>query len=137
MYNKIKKIILFIFILLFMCKSHHVQTDIFGIWEGVYGNEKVAISFKRDSSCTINYYDSTTHVLKVLNGIYHLDITKKNIPLSISGIDQLEYSLYTIIDFINNDSLILAYFSPKWRLRPISFNKDKILCLKRVSSKNN
>ena len=66
---------------------------------------------------------------------YELNILKRPIPLSIHNIAQLNHPLHTIIEFISDDSIRIAEFSPKLKLRPISFVTGNELHFKRIINK--
>jgi hypothetical protein len=79
----------------------------------------------------LKYYNDQSNNLVTLNGNFEFDLTKRPIPLSIRNIPQLNHPLHTIIDFVDEDSIRMASFSSKWRLRPISFIDENTINLKR------
>jgi hypothetical protein len=101
---------------------------------GIYNDHESSFVFKSDSTCVFNFFDKQSNEFKTINGIYELDFSKKPIPLSIRKIPQLNNPLFTIIEFINVDSIRIAEFSPKWRLRPVSFENEKTISLFRITS---
>lgn len=130
--NSIKNIF-FTLLSLFVvsCININSTTDIYGVWKGNYNNNELSFVLKKDNTCVLKYFNTKTNKLEVVEGIFELDISKKPVPLSIRNISQLNYSLHTIIEFISDDSIRIAEFSPKWRLRPISFLPEKTIGLKR------
>lgn len=115
------------------CNNINKDSEILGYWKGSYNNREFSIIFNPGNKCDLTYFDDHTNTLQKVNGIYELDFSKKPVPLSIRKIPQLSYPLHTIIEFINDDSIRIALFSPKWRLRPVSFENGKTINLKRIS----
>ena len=136
MINNHSKIYLITLIVLSLlsCTSSKTNADVFGKWEGDYNDHKVSFIFKSDKTCILKFFDKELNDFVTINGNYEFDFSKKPLALSISNISELNHSLYTIVEFNGNDLIRIAEFSPKWKLRPISFNSGKTINLKRVSS---
>jgi hypothetical protein len=117
-------ILLIITISVFSCDSSSNENNIYGEWNGIYLGRSISIIFNTDNSCIINYYDENGS--NNFRGKYEIDWYKKPIPITIREINELNHPLATIIEFIDNDSIKVAPFSTKWRLRPISFDKNSI-----------
>ena len=131
LYSKIlTSILLTLFII--SCENLNSQDNIYGNWVGIHNGYETSFVFETDSTCTFNYYDKYSGGFKSINGKYKLDFSKNPIPLSIRNIAQLNNGLYTILEFINKDLIRIVEFSPKWRLRPISFDNSKTLFFKRT-----
>mgnify|MGYP006185521123 CR=1 FL=1 len=124
--------ILFIPLLLFLFSCNPIdQSDrIYGTWEGSYMGKRNTFSFKNNNTCNFDVFDQQNQLIGTVSGEFSLDFSKKPILLSIKKIPQLDHPLYSIIEFIGEDSLNIADFSPKWRLRPIAFDKEKTISLK-------
>ena len=131
-YSKIYFITLIVLSLL-SCTSSKTEADVFGKWEGNYNDHKVSFIFKSDKTCILKFFDKELDNFETINGNYEFDFSKKPLSLSISNISELNHSLYTIVEFNGNDLIRIAEFSPKWRLRPISFNSEKSINFKRAS----
>ena len=114
------------------CSDIKKETDIYGHWQGVYNGKDISFVFNADKTCVLKFIDKQANTTDTINGNYELDISKMPIPMSIRNIPQLPNPLHTIIEFINDDSIRIAEFSPRWRLRPISFSSGKVMLLKRV-----
>jgi hypothetical protein len=110
------------------------DSKFYGSWAGVYNDHEVLFIINNDNSCVLKYYNEQSSNLETINGNFELDISKKPIPFSIRNIPQLNHQLHTIIGFIDDDSIRIAEFSSKWRLRPISFNSENTIYLKRLNS---
>lgn len=108
------------------------EKDLYGVWEGEHHEMELLFTFNADGTCLLSFKDSISGETTELSGNFELDFSKDPIPLSIRNIPQLNYALYTIIEFTNNESLVMADFAPRWRFRPISFNYDTSINLRRV-----
>ena len=113
------------------CDKTYNQDDIYGAWKGRYLGKELLIKFYNNETCELHFIDSITDSIEIINGNFEIDISKKPIPLSITNIPQLRHPLYTILVFEGIDSIKLGNFSPRWKLRPISFEQNNI-ALKRV-----
>ena len=109
---------------IFACDSSFIENNVYGRWNGIYQGRSISIIFNTDNSCIINYYDE--NAFNTIRGKYEINWSKKPIPITIREIRELNHPLATIIEFIDNDSIKVAPFSTKWRLRPISFDKNGI-----------
>ena len=116
------------------CNNLATEANIHGNWIGNLNDHELSILFKSDYTCVLKYFDEQSNELQTVSGNYELDFSKKPVPLSIRKIPQLSYQLHTIVEFIDNDSIRIAPFSTKWRLRPISFEPGTTINLKRVSN---
>ena len=130
--------VLFILLLLYLisCNNLNIETNIHGNWKGIYNGQALLFIFKSDKTCVLTFVDKQSNAIKTITGKYELDLSKKPIPLTIRNIPQLNHPLYTIVEFINDNSMKIAEFSPKWKLRPITFEIGKIINLKRVKLTN-
>ena len=88
-----------------------------------------------ETLAVLSFMNKESGSVEILNGNFEIDLSKKPISLSIKNIPQLNHPLHTIVDFIGSESIRLASFSPRWRLRPISFNGSTSINLKRVQQK--
>ena len=113
------------------CNSFDVKS-IDGDWKGQYGNHDLILSFNENSKIYLKYFDVSSNQFNEINGFYDLDFSKSPIPLSIYKISELDYSLHSIIQFIGEDSIRMSIFSKKLKLRPISFEFDKVVGLKKI-----
>ena len=127
--NILLSIILIIF---FSCNRLPHGNDIHGTWKGIYSDKEISFVFNSDETCTLTFWDISSESFKTIDGEFELDLSKNPIPLSIRNIPQLNHPLHTIIEFIHKDSIRIGNFAPRWRVRPVSFQGDKTLYLKRV-----
>ena len=121
----------FIIIIITSCGSTPDNNIIYGKWEGQSQEKIFLFEFKQDQTCDLLIKDNGLNLIEKINGNFEIDYSKNPIPLSINNITQLSHPLYTIIDFINNDSIKVAYFAPKWKIRPLSFSHEKTIIIKR------
>ncbi len=139
-FSKIKffntRVVILMLLILFVlsCNKLNTEPNIYGNWEGNYQGHELSFVFKKDSTCIYTYFDKKSNKFKTINGNYELDYTKTPIPLSIRNIPQLNHPLFTIVEFIRDDSIRIAKFSPKWRLRPISFVTENVINLRNTTN---
>ena len=82
-----------------------------------------------EKKITLNYVDKSSGIEQILHGYYKINFSKRPISLSINQIQEIDFSLHTIIS-IKEDKILMAKFSPKWRLRPLAFDNKSILLKK-------
>lgn len=121
-----------IFIFTISCNNLNINSTIYGTWEGNYNNHQFLIIFNNDQTCMLEYLDINSNKIETVTGKYELDFSKTPIPLSIRNISKINYPLHTIIKIINKDSIMMAEFSTKSKLRPITFQTEKIIFLSRI-----
>ena len=126
------KILYTLLLMVVACNNLKTNTNISGNWTGEFKNQKLLFNFKPNQKAILIFVDTKSANADTIIGNYELDLSKKPIPLTIKNIHQFNHPLHTIIEFINKDSIKIAGFSPKWRLRPISFKIEKTLRLKRI-----
>jgi hypothetical protein len=90
--------------------------------------------FNNDNTCIAQLGDSESDTTQTFTGMFRVDFSKKPIPLTITQIPQLNHPLYTIIEFVGKDSIRMAAFSSRWRLRPIAFETSKTIHLCRKAN---
>ena len=120
---------LFLF-LYFLTRINSSKEYIYGTWEGDINGKEVIFIFNVDSKCILNFKDCSSGEIEILSGNFKIDFSKKPVTLTIRNIPQLSHPLYTIVEFPNDDSIKVARFSARWRLRPISFNNNTTYYLK-------
>ena len=140
MKNKVNVLNLSILIILSACMivscgKIPCQEDIYGVWKGEFQDKELLFKFESDQTCVLSFMNKESGSVEILNGNFEIDLSKKPISLSIKNIPQLNHPLYTIVEFIGSESIRLESFSPRWRLRPISFNRSTSINLERVQQK--
>lgn len=108
------------------------QKSIYGVWKGEHHGKELLFRFSSDRTCILSFKDNTSGKIAILNGNFQLSFSKKPIPLTVSNIPQLDHPLHTIVKFIGDDSIRIAHFATRWRLRPISFSRDASMNLRRT-----
>jgi hypothetical protein len=68
----------------------------------------------------------------VLDGTFETDFTKRPVPVSIRNIAQLSHPLHTIVELRADGTLWVAPFAPRSRVRPIAFDPQRTMELRRV-----
>ena len=124
-----------IFFLFISCSNHNLsKEDLIGTWQGEYGGRDLIITFSEE-----NFQMKIQNISKksydMLDGTYLINFQKKPIPLSLRDISNLNHPLHTVIFFENHETIIIKEFSPKWRLRTISFDdSENNFILKRLTT---
>jgi hypothetical protein len=126
-------LVILLYLIVVSCNNLITDTNLYGRWVGSYNDHELVLIIKNDNSCVLRFYNEQSNNLETLNGTFELDYKKKPIPFSIRNIPQLNHQLHTIIEFIEDDSIKIAKFSSKWRLRPISFDAGNTINLKRLN----
>lgn len=130
--NMFRLIITFNF--LFLSCEVSKKNNIIGIWEGQQSELILQFDFNQDMTCKLTIKNIALNTSNALDGKYKIDYSKKPIPLSITNIPQLSYSLNTIIEFLDSDSVKFGIFAPHWRFREVSFQRNKSFILKKIQS---
>jgi hypothetical protein len=130
-----RSLFLVILLIAFSCNNQYDENDLFGVWTGNHRGFVFTFQFNRDHSCLLSIGDKTSGAIKIVNGDFETDFSKRPIPLTIRNIPQLTHPLHTIVSFKRDGSIQIATFAPRWRLRPIAFNKNASPILKRVKEK--
>ena len=114
----------------FACTRNYSENDLHGMWVGENEKVRIAFSFNPDNTCEFAYTKKGQKLIK-MTGVFEVNFAKKPIPLTIRNIPQLNHPLHTIIEFKESDALRMAEFAPRWRLRPIAFNRDTEIIFRR------
>ena len=119
--------------MLVSCGKSSLPKEIYGTWEGELQGKELIFQFKNDQTCVLTSKDRASESVERVNGNFEIDFSKKPITLSIRNISQLNHPLFTIIEFVNADSMRLADFVPSWRLRPVAFSSTSmnLKCIKK------
>ena len=125
------------FFVFFGCIREIKKPDLYGIWDGKHQNHDFSIIFDKENKCKIKYYNNEIGEYQFISGDWKIDFSKNPIPLSINKITKLNHSLHTILEFIDHDMIRIMEFSPKWKLRPIAFNSESVIELKRSKKEGN
>jgi len=122
---------LFLFVVVFISREQTNQNIIYGDWVGQIGNNNISLTFNKDKTCEFFIYNVIHQDSIKIKGDFEIDFSKSPIPLSIKNISNLDHPLHTILSFKNNNELRLGDFGKRWRLRPIAFNYNKNIMLKK------
>jgi hypothetical protein len=110
------------------------ETNIVGSWWGDLNDKKIEIFFSQDNTFDLKFIDLTKDSIEEFSGDYEIDFTKAPMPLTLKNITQLNYPLHTIIEFVQIDLIKSAFFSKQLKIRPISFNKQKLFYLRKQTN---
>jgi hypothetical protein len=114
---------------LFACVNGLNEESLFGVWVGEKDGVEIVLTFSRDSTSEIIFKDGS-NVTK-LTGYFQVDFSKRPIPLTIRNIPNLNHPLHTIIQFEELDLIRISKFGPRLKLRPIGFNRETEIYLRR------
>ena len=106
------------------------EEDLYGTW---IGNKGEVLTFSQDSSFELKFNKSDLKINKI-RGTFELDFSKTPIPLSFRNIPNITHPLHTIIQFKGYNTFIMGEFGPRLKLRPITFNPDRIIIFTRSSN---
>lgn len=107
------------------------EKDIYGAWRGECRGKELMFEFGSDKTCALSFKDKTSGSTETINGNFEMQFSKKPVPLTIRNIPQLGRPLHTIVEFTGNKSIKIAPFADRWRLRPISFDPEASMNLRR------
>ena len=127
----IRILIILTIILFISCDEIPSEKQIYGVWKGDFQGKEIMFKFESNSTCILSFTNLSSSSVLLLNGNYEMDFSKKPITLSVRNIPNLSHPLHTIVDFVDINSIKLANFAPRWRVRPISFDHSKSINLKR------
>ena len=126
----LKPTILYIFLCyLFACVNVLDEELLFGVWVGEKDGVKIVLKLYQDSTSEIMFNDGSS--VTRLTGYFQVDFSKRPIPLTIRNISNLNHPLHTIIQFEELDLIRISKFVPRLKLRPIGFNRETEIYLRR------
>ncbi|HXV59741.1 MAG TPA: hypothetical protein VEK15_03540 [Vicinamibacteria bacterium] len=108
--------------------------NLFGVWTGKSGNVLLVFRFFHDGRCEFLFEDAESGSTQLINGNMEIDFSKTPIPLTVRNIPQLTHSVHTIVEFLDDDTMRMAAFATRWRLRPIAFDPSTSMTLKKADS---
>ena len=104
-----------------------------GAWSAKTAAARVQMAFNSDGTCSILIRDSETGASELWTGKYVFNPLSKPMALTIQNIAQMKRSLNTIVEFDGPDRIKMAYFSTVKQARPLNFDPQTTLLLKRSS----
>ncbi|HSF18742.1 MAG TPA: hypothetical protein VLK65_24675, partial [Vicinamibacteria bacterium] len=114
------------------CVNAPRPENLFGVWSGETGNVLLVFRFFHDGRCEFRFEDAESGSAQLINGNMEIDFSKTPIPLTVRNIPQLTHSVHTIVEFLDDDTMRMAAFATRWRLRPIAFDPSTSMTLNRV-----
>lgn len=109
-------------------KNHVASSQLVGTWSGKKGNYFVSLEIERDNQCSLQVADQNS-LGKFYLGSCVVDNSKTPMALSIRKMPGYDYDLYSIIEFVGENSFLLAPFATIKRARPMTY-KDAVLMQK-------
>ncbi len=124
-------------LLVWLSTSSHTPTDaaaaLVGLWEGEHAGQGVSLRLHAGGRSELRLTDLASGDTTVYKGRYVLDPSKQPIPLSFRNVGRVPHPLHTIVEFADPGTLRMAAFAPRWRLRPIAFDSEHTMTLRRRS----
>jgi hypothetical protein len=102
-----------------------------GQWLGVYKNSNVVLEMKNNNTCLLELHDNSSGEIESFNGKCSIDMTKTPYSFIMSNILEINTSFYTLIVPIDEDVIHISEFSTRWKLRPVTLQKENTIILKR------
>lgn len=126
----ISKFLIGLIVVLCSCAGININA-IYGEWIGEYSDSDVYIKIDKNQDFYMTLKDQNSDLVETITGKFRLDVTKRPIPITIYNISELNHPLHAILDFKDEDCFNLSTFANRERLRPISFNAENTINLKR------
>ena len=117
--------------LIFFKKDNKTFEFPIGKWKAVYKNQNIELILKKNRDCELKIISNTNDKIEKYKGRCNFDFKKKPNTFIMSKIANFSSSLYSIVNIKNNNLIYMSELSTRWRLRPISFEKDNLIKLKK------
>ena len=114
------------------CARPLSEQNLHGVWVGESRGMQLVFRFFGDGTCQFVFQNPTSGTVDRIDGSLEADFTKRPVPLTVRHIPQLSHPIHTIVEFIRADSIRIAHFAPRWRLRPVGFGEETSFTLKRI-----
>ena len=132
LYEKLSFLILLILVAILVFNNQYAEKyEVYGDWRGEFKGYELFFEFKPNQRFKLIFKDKALKTSKVIKGNFYVDYSKKPISLSLKNLPNTLYPLHTIIKFKGNNLLIMEKFSTKEKFRPIIFNYEGSVELKR------
>jgi len=130
--EKLSYLIFLVLIAILVFKNQYAEKyEVYGGWKGEFKNYELSFDFKSNQRFRLIFKDKVLKTKNVIKGNFYIDYSKKPISLSLKNLPNLSYPLHTIIKFKGNNVLIMEKFSTKEKFRPMIFNHEGKMVLKR------
>jgi len=130
--NKIYFFLISIVLFFSTCNnSHSINFSINGLWEGEDNNKLLKINFD-NTNCKITFINQELFTSYTISGKYNLNFSKLPATIDVTNIKEINTSLFAIIKILNNNSIKISQFSDRWKTRPISFDNNSIVLIKKI-----
>ena len=108
-----------------------------GTWQGYHKGMQLQLILNQDGTCRAEFFDTKEENILFFNCRYRVSYLYSPAAISITSINSLNETLHSILSQPDVDTLKLAEFAPSRKMRPIVFEKGKIITLKRVEEVTN
>ena len=132
LYEKLSCLILLILVAILVVNNQYSEKyKVYGDWRGDFKGYELFFEFKSNHRFKLIFKDKVLKTSNVIKGNFYADYSKKPISLSLKNLPNTSHPLHTIIKFKGNNLLIMEKFSTKEKFRPIIFNYEGSVELKR------
>jgi len=102
-----------------------------GQWIGMYKNSNVILEIKKNKSCSLEFREISSSEVERFNGDCSIDKSKIPYSFIMRNISDINTSLYSLIEPINNNIIHISEFSTKLKLRPVTLLQENTIIFKR------
>jgi len=108
--------------------------DLIGSWYSNLDNNEIKLLFNFDNSFSLSLINKiNSDSSSSYKGFYTTDFNKSPVSLDLKKIKDINYSMFTVLNFINKDSIRMAFFSLNKKTRDISLSDNNSFGLRKVS----
>jgi hypothetical protein len=102
-----------------------------GQWLGMYKNSNIILEFKKNNTCSLEFLDKASTDSIRFNGDCSINKSKTPYSFIMTNIPEINTSLYSLIVPIKDNTIHIAEFSSRWKLRPIALKQENTIIFKR------
>ncbi len=135
--NPIQVRCVWLIILSFIILEAQEKNGIIGEWVELENNNKFTFYFMGGNRFEIIINNNDGKRYSTHKGNYFIDNKKLPNTIDLRNISNYTGPLFGILKIIDSNTIQISKFSNKWRLRPLSFDKNTTLLFHRKTTKGN
>ena len=135
--NPIQIRCVWLIILSFIILEAQEKNGIIGEWVELENNNKFTFYFMGGNRFKIIINNNDGERYSTHKGNYFIDNKKLPNTIDLRNISNYTGPLFGILKIIDSNTIQISKFSNKWRLRPLSFDKNTTLLFHRKTTKGN
>ncbi len=135
--NPIQIRCVWLIILSFIILEAQEKNGIIGEWVEIENNNKFTFYFMGGNRFEIIINNNDGKRYSTHKGNYFIDNKKLPNTIDLRNISNYTGPLFGILKIIDSNTIQISKFSNKWRLRPLSFDKNSTLLFHRKTTKGN